>query len=107
MAETQTLEEIARDLGAASTTTNEPFPEVDEREEMPPSVVLRDVTKTFTVAKRWLDRSGGGGKLQALRGVSLRVAHGVTLGVVVEVDVHVAPLREPVPSIGGPFLEQG
>jgi len=78
------LEEIARDLGAASTTTNEPFPEVDEREEMPPSVVLRDVTKTFTVAKRWLDRSGGGGKLQALRGVSLRVAHGESVALVGE-----------------------
>ncbi|TQR83841.1 ABC transporter ATP-binding protein [Mycobacterium hodleri] len=81
------LDEITTNLGTASTTspaTHEPFPDADERQEMPPSVVLRDVTKTFSVTKRWLDRSAGGGKLQALRGVSLRVAHGESVALVGE-----------------------
>ena len=48
-------------------------------------MVLQDVTKTFTVARRWLDRSSDNhGKLQALRGVSLRVAHGESVALVGE-----------------------
>ena len=44
------------------------------RPEQPPSVVLRDVTKTFTVASAgWTAPPDSHGKLQALRGVSLRV----------------------------------
>jgi peptide/nickel transport system ATP-binding protein len=80
------LREVANGLGAKSTNTEEPFPEsVDDAQELPPSVVLRDVTKTFTVAKRWLDRSSGShGKLQALRGVSLRVGHGESVALVGE-----------------------
>jgi peptide/nickel transport system ATP-binding protein len=80
------LREVANGLGAKSTNTEEPFPEsVDDAQELPPSVVLRDVTKTFTVGKRWLDRSSGShGKLQALRGVSLRVGHGESVALVGE-----------------------
>lgn len=53
-------------------------------EDGPPAVDLRDVTKTFTVARRWLDRTTGAGKLHALRGVSLRVAHGESVALVGE-----------------------
>ena len=78
-------EAVVAGLGSKSTTTEEPFPErVGETVEQPPSVVLRDVVKTFTVTKRWLDRSAGSGKLQALRGISLRVAHGESVALVGE-----------------------
>ncbi|MEW5808959.1 MAG: ABC transporter ATP-binding protein [Actinomycetota bacterium] len=50
----------------------------------PLAVELRDVTKTFTVARRWLDRTTGAGKLHALRGVSLRVGHGESVALVGE-----------------------
>ncbi|MGE2712655.1 dipeptide ABC transporter ATP-binding protein [Mycolicibacterium litorale] len=77
--------EVAERLGAAATNAGERFPVPTERAEMPPSVVLRDVTKTFTVARRWLDRSADGdGKLHALRGVSLRVGHGESIALVGE-----------------------
>ncbi len=78
------MEEVASDLGTKSTSTEEPFPASADGTELPPSVVLRDVTKTFAVAKRWLDRSSSTGKLQALRGVSLRVAHGESVALVGE-----------------------
>ncbi|MBX7450311.1 ABC transporter ATP-binding protein [Mycolicibacterium sp. 3033] len=58
--------------------------EAPSAEAEPPAVDLRDVTKTFTVARRWLDRTTGAGKLQALRGVSLRVAHGESVALVGE-----------------------
>ena len=78
------LDTVAEELGAASTTTAEPFAETT-RTEQPPSVVLQDVTKSFTVARRWLDRSGANhGKLQALRGVTLRVGHGESVALVGE-----------------------
>lgn len=48
-------------------------------------MVLRAVTKTFTVNRRWLDRSPDNhGKLQALRGVSLSVGHGESVALVGE-----------------------
>ncbi|MBJ7336222.1 ABC transporter ATP-binding protein [Mycolicibacterium sp.] len=78
------MNQVAEDLGTQSTNTAEPFPGAADAAELPPSVVLRDVTKSFTVAKRWLDRSSNGGKLQALRGVSLRVAHGESVALVGE-----------------------
>ena len=79
------LDDVAKRLGARATTAGEPFPDVVDGPEQPPSVVLRDVTKTFTVARRWLDRSSGNhGKLQALRGVSLRVGHGESVALVGE-----------------------
>ena len=53
--------------------------------EQPPAVDARTVTKSFTVRRRWLDRSGSGqSKLQALRGVSLTVAHGESVALVGE-----------------------
>ena len=69
-------DEVGAGLGATSTNTAEPFAGRRRRPAttQPPSVVLRDVAKTFTVARRWLDRSTDNhGKLHALRGVSLRV----------------------------------
>ncbi len=57
----------------------------DEVAAQPPSVVLQDVTKTFSVSRRWLDRSADNhGKLHALRGVSLRVEHGESVALVGE-----------------------
>ena len=76
--------EVAQGLGTKSTSTDEPFPASVDGPEMPASVALQDVTKTFTVAKRWLDRSSSGAKLHALRGVSLRVAHGESVALVGE-----------------------
>ncbi|SEH87517.1 peptide/nickel transport system ATP-binding protein [Mycolicibacterium rutilum] len=80
------LDEVARDLGTKSTTTDEPFPAPPvERAAAPASVVLRDVTKTFSVTRRWLDRGADhDGKLHALRGVSLRVEHGESVAIVGE-----------------------
>jgi peptide/nickel transport system ATP-binding protein len=80
------LEQVARELGDKSTNTAEPVAaQAGERDEQPPSVVLRDVTKTFHVGRRWLDRSADNhGKLQALRGVSLQVGHGESVALVGE-----------------------
>jgi peptide/nickel transport system ATP-binding protein len=80
------LGEIVEDLGATLTNTLEPFPaSPSERAQQPPSVVCRGVTKTFTVARRWLDRSpDSSGKLHALRGVSLSVGHGESVALVGE-----------------------
>ena len=59
------------ELGGASTNAGETF-EAPPPTTCPPSVVVRDVTKTFSVKRRFLDRStGGDGKLHALRGISL------------------------------------
>jgi peptide/nickel transport system ATP-binding protein len=78
--------EVVDHLGAAATNTPEPFPAPSsERTKQPPSVVCKGVTKTFTVARRWLDRSADNhGKLQALRGVSLTVGHGESVALVGE-----------------------
>ncbi|MGX9790642.1 dipeptide ABC transporter ATP-binding protein [Mycobacterium sp. MMS18-G62] len=80
------LDDVAGELGIASTNTAEPFAAADpDDEEQPPSVVCKNVTKTFTVARRWLDRSSDNhGKLQALRGVSLQVGHGESVALVGE-----------------------
>jgi peptide/nickel transport system ATP-binding protein len=80
------LSEVLDDLGAASTNTAEPFASPSsERTKQPPSVVCRGVTKTFSVARRWLDRSADNhGKLHALRGVSLTVGHGESVALVGE-----------------------
>jgi peptide/nickel transport system ATP-binding protein len=81
----RTLDDVAAELGVASTNIAEPFAPADSgNEDQPPSVVCKNVTKTFTVARRWLDRSEHHGKLQALRGVSLRVGHGESLALVGE-----------------------
>jgi len=80
------LDVVTTDLGARAADVGEPFPPVAaERDDAPPSVVLRDVTKTFAVRRRWLDRgSDNDSKLHALRGVSLRVGHGESVAVVGE-----------------------
>jgi peptide/nickel transport system ATP-binding protein len=80
------LGELARELGIASTNSAEPFAVVDrDSDGRPPSVVCNNVTKTFTVARRWLDRSSDNhGKLHALRGVSIRVGHGESVALVGE-----------------------
>jgi peptide/nickel transport system ATP-binding protein len=82
------FDDIAKDLGAASTNTAEPvftLATPAAGDAPPPSVVLQDITKTFTVARRWLDRSSdNNGKLQALRGVTLRVGHGESVALVGE-----------------------
>lgn len=57
----------------------------DSDADQPPAVALANVTKTFTVSRRWLDRSGGNhGKLHALRGVTMRVQHGESVALVGE-----------------------
>jgi len=80
------LDVVTTDLGARAADVGEPFPPVAaERDDAPPSVVLRDVTKTFAVRRRWLDRgSENDSKLHALRGVSLRVGHGESVAIVGE-----------------------
>jgi peptide/nickel transport system ATP-binding protein len=80
------LDDIATQLGIASTNTAEPFADPDgDSDDQPPSVVCKSVTKTFIVSLRWLDRSSDGhGKLHALRGVSLRVGHGESVALVGE-----------------------
>jgi peptide/nickel transport system ATP-binding protein len=80
------LDDVAGELGIAETNTAEPFAAVDrEGDGRPPSVVCTNVTKTFTVARRWLDRSSDNhGRLHALRGVSLRVSHGESVALVGE-----------------------
>ncbi|PRC42650.1 peptide ABC transporter ATP-binding protein, partial [Mycobacterium sp. ITM-2017-0098] len=80
------MAQVVTALGRASTTTDETFPAqlAGERPDRPPAVDMRDVSKTFTVSRRWLDRSGGDGKLHALRGVSLRVEHGESVALVGE-----------------------
>jgi peptide/nickel transport system ATP-binding protein len=81
------LDEVVAGLGAASTNTAEPFPETDDPQgvSQPTSVVLQNVTKVFTVSRRWLDRSADNhGKLHALRGVTLRVGHGESVALVGE-----------------------
>ena len=80
------LDDVVGELGIASTNTAEPFAAVDrDSDDRPPSVVCTNVTKTFTVARRWLDRSSDNhGKLHALRGVSLRVGHGESVALVGE-----------------------
>jgi peptide/nickel transport system ATP-binding protein len=80
------LGDVAGELGIASTNIAEPFAAKNrDSEDQPPSVECKNVTKTFTVARRWLDRSADNhGKLHALRGVSLRVGHGESLALVGE-----------------------
>ncbi|WP_319447066.1 MULTISPECIES: ABC transporter ATP-binding protein [unclassified Mycobacterium] len=82
------VDDIAKDLGAAPTNTDEAVltPATPAAGDAPPpSVVLQDVTKTFTVTRRWLDRSSDNhGKLHALRGVTLRVGHGESVALVGE-----------------------
>jgi peptide/nickel transport system ATP-binding protein len=79
------FDEVIAKLGGGSTNTGETFELSGPDEDVPPSVVVRDVTKTFTVKRRFLDRSpNNDGKLHALRGISLTVGHGESVALVGE-----------------------
>jgi peptide/nickel transport system ATP-binding protein len=79
------FDEVVDKLGGDATNMGETFDEFGPDDSVPPSVVIRDVTKTFVVKRRILDRSGdNGGKLHALRGISLTVGHGESLALVGE-----------------------
>ncbi|WP_319457842.1 MULTISPECIES: ABC transporter ATP-binding protein [unclassified Mycobacterium] len=79
------FDEVVDRLGGGATNMGETFDEFGPDDSVPPSVVIRDVTKTFVVKRRVLDRSGDkGGKLHALRGISLTVGHGESLALVGE-----------------------
>ncbi|MCX2929714.1 ABC transporter ATP-binding protein [Mycobacterium sp. CVI_P3] len=82
-------EQMRAELGAvvAAETGAEVFADSPDVEgEQPAAVDVRTVTKAFAVRRRrWLDRSGAQpSKLQALRGVSLTVAHGESVALVGE-----------------------
>jgi peptide/nickel transport system ATP-binding protein len=79
------FDEVIEQLGGGATNTSETFELSGPDEDVPPSVVVRDVTKTFTVKRRFLDRSpNNDGKLHALRGISLTVGHGESVALVGE-----------------------
>src|ERR1700682_571321 len=81
------LAQVSAEFGARSTNAGD---EVDAASKSgtssePPAVVLRDVTKAFSVGRRWRDRAvEHRGKLHALRGVSLTVSHGESVALVGE-----------------------
>ncbi|MGY4709251.1 dipeptide ABC transporter ATP-binding protein [Mycolicibacterium sp. CBM1] len=79
-------EEMRTELDGVVAAVTEPFEVKPEATAAQPAAVdVRAVTKSFTVRRRWLDRSGTPqGKLQALRGVSLTVAHGESVALVGE-----------------------
>jgi len=106
--------EVTEELGSTSTNTGEPFTDRESgREGQPPSVVLRDVTKTFRVSRRGLTRSTADtGRLQALRGVSLRVGHGESVALVGESGSGKSTLLRVIaglekPTTGAVHLEGG
>ncbi|MGX9673183.1 dipeptide ABC transporter ATP-binding protein [Mycobacterium sp. HM-7] len=74
-----TPEQLMHDPAAGPEGGAEPVaaqPIIPAATEQPAAVTVTDVTKTFTVAPR--------GKLQALRGVTLRVGHGESVALVGE-----------------------
>lgn len=81
-----TPDEMRTELAAVVAAETTPFSAETEIDATQPAAVdVRTVTKAFTVRRRWLDRSGTHqGKLQALRGVSLTVAHGESVALVGE-----------------------
>ncbi|WP_059019007.1 ABC transporter ATP-binding protein [Mycobacterium sp. M26] len=72
-------------LEAEIGSLGEAFAAGEGTSDQPPAVQVKNVIKAFTVRRRWLDRSGPKqSKLQALRGVSLTVAHGESVALVGE-----------------------
>jgi peptide/nickel transport system ATP-binding protein len=80
------LAEVTSRLGPPTTNRAEGFAASPSDAPVdPPAVVLRAVTKTFHVGARWRDRTPERrGRLLALRGVSLTVAHGESVALVGE-----------------------
>lgn len=76
------------DIGGvvAASDVGELFPVKEpDSADQPPAVALANVTKTFAVSRRWLDRSADNhGKLHALRGVTMRVRQGESVALVGE-----------------------
>ncbi len=72
------FEAVSAELGSRLTTTTDEIEQTADAGTTtePPAVVVHDVTKVFSV--------GRGGKLQALRGISLTVAHGESVALVGE-----------------------
>jgi peptide/nickel transport system ATP-binding protein len=82
----RSLHDITLELGTTSASAGEPLAsDVEDDGAQPPAVVLGNITKTFAVSRRWLDRSPDRrGKLHALRGVTMRVGHGESVALVGE-----------------------
>ncbi|WP_454793434.1 dipeptide ABC transporter ATP-binding protein [Mycolicibacterium lutetiense] len=82
----RSIQDITTTLGATAADAGELFPgKAWAGVEQPPAVALANITKTFAVSRRWLDRSAAShGKLQALRGVTMRVRHGESVALVGE-----------------------
>jgi len=79
------FDDVVDALSGAAANASETFDGSGPDDTVPPSVVARDITKTFIVKRRILDRSGdNGGKLHALRGISLTVGHGESVALVGE-----------------------
>ncbi|HEY6575851.1 MAG TPA: ABC transporter ATP-binding protein [Mycobacterium sp.] len=106
------FDDVLQQFGGDSTNAGETF-EVSTADDVPPSVVVRDVTKTFSVKRRFLDRSAdGGGKLHALRGISLTVGHGESVALVGESGSGKSTLLRVIaglekPTGGAVLLEDG
>jgi len=79
-------DQMRAELAAVVAAETEAFADDAEVDTaVAPAFDARAVTKAFTVRRNWLDRSGPRqSKLQALRGVSLTVAHGESVALVGE-----------------------
>ncbi|MGV0814057.1 ABC transporter ATP-binding protein [Mycolicibacterium boenickei] len=82
----RSLQDVTGMLGAGADNTGQLLVgTARDSAEQPPAVVLANITKTFAVSRRWLDRSADNrGKLHALRGVTMRVQHGESVALVGE-----------------------
>ncbi len=80
------MADLGGTVGLATAGAEEVFPAIEQGgPDQPPAVALANVTKTFAVSRRWLDRSADNhGKLHALRGVTMRVRQGESVALVGE-----------------------
>ncbi|WP_231396100.1 ABC transporter ATP-binding protein [Mycobacterium sp. URHD0025] len=80
------IPDIAAMSGSSTAGAAGLFPAKEQgSSEQPPAVALANITKTFSVSRRWLDRSADNhGKLHALRGVTMRVRQGESVALVGE-----------------------